>query len=508
MSRSIPWGHDLAAMVRRFDDRVAVATPEGACSFAELGARAGAVAAHLRALGVRPGEPVATFLRNGREAVWASYGVTLAGAAETPLNPGSTEAELDHALRLAGIRHVVTEEASADALRRLGARVHVATEIGRPDGTLDPEARAPGEAWGRIVFTSGTTGRPKAIVHSHERRWLATLLLRAHLPFQPGPASRVLLMTPFSHGSSLQTFAFLPTGASVHLLDGVRIEEVRRVLEAGEVDAIFAPPTVLAKLTAAFEGRRFDGIRAVFCGTATLTQEIYRKARAMFGPVVRVTYGKSEVFNPITVLPPDACEAFYAAPPGEGTSLGWPAAGVEVEIRDEAGRPCPPGSEGEICLRAQHMLLGHIDEAGFHALGPDEFHATGDIGRLAPDGALFLLGRRNDVIKSGGYKIYPQEIELALAGAVAPGTAVALGLPSEYWGEVVVLAAEGAPAGWEERAAAAAELLSRAKRPRAYLSLDALPRGGQDKVQRGRLRELLLQRYRLEDGPHPRLVAR
>jgi malonyl-CoA/methylmalonyl-CoA synthetase len=214
------------------------------------------------------------------------------------------------------------------------------------------------------------------------------------------------------------------------------------------------------------------------------------------------------VFNPITVLPPAECDAFYATPPQDGTSLGWPAAGVEVEIRDEDGRPCPVGTEGDICLRAPHMLVGHIDERGFHALGPDDFHETGDIGRLAPNGELFLLGRRNDVIKSGGYKIYPQEIELALAAAVAPGAAIAVGLPSEYWGEVVALITENAPPGWEARAVEAAACLSKAKRPRLYLSVEALPRGGQDKVQRRKLVELVLERYRLEDGPHPRLVRR
>ncbi len=508
MARFVPWGQDLATLVGRFGPSIAVASPEGGCSFAELGSRAAAVRSHLGALGIQPGEPVGTLLRNGIAAVWASYGVTLGGAAETPLDTNFTASELEYALRLARIKHVITDEASAPLVRSLGATPYLTDEIDAAPRPVDSDAGAPAEAWGRIVFTSGTTGRPKAIVHSHERRWLSTLLLRAHLPFQPGPGSRILLMTPFSHGSSLLTFAFLASGASVHLVDGVRIEEVRRVLEAGEVDCLFAPPTVLAKLARAFAGHRFDGIRTVFCGTATLTPETYRKARDLFGPVVRVTYGKSEVFNPITVLAPAETDAFYAGAGGDGVSLGWPAAGVQVEIRDETGAPCPRGIDGEIHIRAPHMMIGHIDERGFHPMCENAFHATGDIGRLSASGELFIIGRGNDVIKSGGYKIYPQEIELALSRAVAPGSIVAVGLPSTYWGEAIVAVVEGAPAGWEARAARAAEQLAKPKRPRGYLSVPALPRGRQDKIQRAKVIHLVLQHYRLKDGPHPKLVAR
>jgi malonyl-CoA/methylmalonyl-CoA synthetase len=179
---------------------------------------------------------------------------------------------------------------------------------------------------------------------------------------------------------------------------------------------------------------------------------------------------------------------------------------VEIEIRDESGRPCAAGTDGAIYVRSPHLMIGYIDERGFHSMPEGEFHETGDMGRLATSGELFLVGRSNDVIKSGGYKIYPQEVELAVAEAVAPGAAVAVGLPSAYWGEVLVLVAEGVPSGWEARAARAVEQLARPKRPRAWLSVPALPRGGQDKVQRARVRELVLQRYRLEDGPHPMLV--
>jgi acyl-CoA synthetase (AMP-forming)/AMP-acid ligase II len=282
---------------------------------------------------------------------------------------------------------------------------------------------------------------------------------------------------------------------------------VRDLLERRAVDCLFAPPTVLAKLTAAFEGARFDGLRCIFTGTATLTPALYRRARDMFGPVVRVTYGKSEIFNPITVLGPADCDAFYAcAEAVPGVSLGWPAAGVEIAIRDEAGVPLDPGAVGEIHLRARHMLLGQIDATGFQPQGT-AFHATGDVGYVDPAGALHLCGRARDLIKSGGYKIYPEEIESALAGAAGPATIAVVGVPSDYWGQVIVAVAEAPPADWPARGAAAAAGLTRYKRPRAYLALPALPRGGQDKLQRARLIEALAAHFRLVDGPHPRFES-
>lgn len=503
----VPWGQNYAALADRFGDLPAVVTPDGVCTFDSLLGRAAAVAAVLAQAGVRPGEPVATFLRNGQPAVWAGYGVTLAGACQTALNANLAPAEVAHCVNLAGIKHAVTDAKSGPLFRSLGVTVHLVEEIGATLAPLPRTAGVPGDAWGKILFTSGSTGRPKAIVHNHGRRWLANVLQRAHLPFVPGFGSRVLLMTPFSHGASLLTYAFLDYGASIYLTDGVQIDIVRDLLARRAIDAMFAPPTVLAKLVESFEGQRFDCLRVIFTGTATLTPALYRAARAIFGPIVRVTYGKSEIVNPITVLPPDRTEAFFNAnPEAAAANLGWPASGVEVAVRNEDGEICAARETGEIFLRSPHMLIGHIDGAGFHPMAPEDWHATGDMGHLAASGELFLEGRANDVIKSGGYKIFPQEVELALAGTA--GQVVAVGVPSNYWGEVIVAVAEGAPADWETRAGAAAGTLTRYKQPRAYIPLDALPRVGQDKISRRLLVELLTQQYRLEDGSHPRLIKR
>lgn len=508
MLTALALGRDLQSVTDAYADRICVSDGRSELRYDELAQRAGRLADHLLADGVVPGEPVATCLRNGIPAVWASYGARLAGAAETPLNPVFTAAERRYCLELAGVRRVITTEDEAPFFRACGVSTITVETIDDAPADLATLPAVPTNAWGRIGFTSGTTGRPKAIVHTHGARWLANILLRATFAAMPSPDSRILLMTPYTHGAGLLTAAFHDHGATVVLLDGVVIDEVQSQLATGSIDFVFAPPTVLAKLTAAFEGRRFGGIRTVFCGTAPLTPALYARARALFGPVVRITYGKTEVVNPITVLPPEATDAYYAGEAnGDGFCVGWPASGVEVAVRRDDGSPCEAHEVGEIYLRAQHMLCGTIDGNGFHPTAPGEFHATGDLGRIDGRGRLHLVGRTADVIKSGGYKVHPAEIESTLESAAGLAATV-IALPSAYWGEVIIAVVESPTPGWGEAARIAAETLANFKRPRAYVAFDMLPRNAQGKIPRARVRDMVLERYTLLDGPHPRLEVR
>jgi malonyl-CoA/methylmalonyl-CoA synthetase len=163
------------------------------------------------------------------------------------------------------------------------------------------------------------------------------------------------------------------------------------------------------------------------------------------------------------------------------------------------------GELGEVHIRARHMMRGYLRLRGYEPMEADAFHATGDLGYLDQRGRLHLVGRSADVIKTGGYKVAPEEVERALGPAVLPGEGAAVGIPSEYWGEVIVLAVERAPEGWREKAESAAQGMTAYKRPRAYVELDHLPRNAMAKVQRSRIRDYVLRHYRLVDGAHPHL---
>jgi acyl-coenzyme A synthetase/AMP-(fatty) acid ligase len=498
-----PWRTALERFAAQFGARVAVASCGRTLTYAELARQASAVCNAVLEAGAQPGEPVAIVARNGPGVVGASYGVMASGAAEFVVDLNLSPDDVAYAVHIMGVRRAVVERSELPRVAALGLDVLVLEDIlAHPSR---PAAPPPfdRQAWGKAIMTSGTTGRPKAIIHRHDRRFLAHELLRSHLPFVPGENDRVLLMTAYAHGAALLAAAWFEAGASVELIDGVDVAYADELFAHGELTAVFAPPTVVAKLVAGTRHQRIDGIKCVFCGTATLQPALYHAAAALFGPVIRVTYGKSEMFNPITVLEMQEAAAYYRdLATFDAVCLGSPARGVEVEIRDDASRVCPTGEHGEIHLRSPHMMIGHVDAQGFHELPEGEFHATGDLGYRDERGRLFLAGRAHDVIKTGGYKIYLEEIERVL-----PGGVVAVGIPSAHWGEVIVAVSEGGT-DISQAVAAATAGLARYKQPRACLTIESLPRSLQGKVQRARVRERVLARYALIDGPYPTFEIR
>ena len=548
----IPWSENLRSLALRHGRRTAVIDAGGATSYRALCDAAHGVAAGLAAAGLPPAARVGVLLSNGAGAVAADYGVTLSGRCLVHLNPAYTAEELRWSQRIAPAEAVIAEPALAGKAQSLGVPVlDIGELIGAGKRTVDAGSNAamppppiapalppvPGDRESRIVFTSGSSGKPKAVLYDHARRWTGAVLLRATLPFVPDAGSRILLMTPYVHGASMLARAWIDSGGSVALHRGVDPDEVRRMLAARDIDAMFAPPTVLSKLVDALRGETFDALRCIFTGTQVLTERLYADARAIFGPRVRVTYGKSENLNPITVLDCADTEAVYASAaqaPLQGACLGYPAPGVEVAISPAQ----------EILIRSQHGFCGYLGEAGLQPHGRADWHATGDLGYLDEAGRLWLVGRNSDVINTGGYKVHPEEIEAALLDVPSLKEAYVVGIPSAYWSEVVACvyvegggngdapddgagssANDGAggrvgTAGAAGAADAADRLaappglddalatLSGHKRPRCFVRVDRVEKTALGKVSRKALQAYVLQHYELEDGPRPRLRPR
>ncbi len=494
---SVPWSASLAILAERFGNAPAVTDQYGGrLSYRGLCDRAHAFAAQLARRGMPAGAPVAVLLPNCIDAVWIAHGIRIAGLAEAPLSWSYTADEIGWAAQVGGFTLVLTREERFPALQALGLDVVLPSST--PE-TADPRAAPwppiPADVRARLLFTSGTTGRPKGVVYTHGGRWIGEQLLKATLPFTPTTGARILLVTPFAHGASLLGGAWCDHGGEVLLWDGVDPPRIRALLRQGGIEAFFAPPTVLAKLCAAFGDERFDGVRCIFTGTQPLGVALYARVAAMFGPVVRVTYGKTECINPITVLSPAETQAWFeqAVVPA-GACVGWPAPGVEIEIRD-----------GEVWLRAQQMSRGMLGPDGPIPHADGGWHATGDLGHIDERGRLVLVGRVADVIKTGGYRVHPDEIEACLGGLPDCADVCVVSLPSEYWGDVIVAVAEQAEEGWIAAAQARVRPLSRHKRPRLHVAVPALPRNAQGKVRRRDLVSLLLDTHELVDGPYPRL---
>lgn len=504
----IAWSAQLNVLSQRFAHQIAAIDSHGnSLSYAELNQRAHALAAHLHELGIQEGEPVGTLVPNSIDAVWVSYGVRLSGACETPLSWGYTTDELQWCTHLASVKTVVSLEQRSNELQKLGLTC-VPTQRIALSKPLTPEPFPPcsANASARILFTSGTTGKPKGVLYTQQARWAGEQLLKGSLPFIPSPGQKILLMTPFIHGASLLTFAWLDHGATIVLHDGVDIEKIKPLLDADALDAVFAPPTVLAKITSALAGSTYKNVRCIFTGTQPLTPALYKRACAMFGPKVRITYGKSECINPITVLDPEATHAYLTADDiPAGACVGWPASGVEIKVQEALSEEEP---HGEILLRAPHMSAGLIDATGFKPHQPEGWHSTGDLGYVDSAGRLILTGRVADVIKTGGYRVNPDEIEVALAANTLCSQICVTSLVSDYWGEIITAVAEGAQDGWQEQCLQLLELMSKHKRPRLFAALEALPRNPQGKISRKQVSRVVLETHALQDGPYPTLTSR
>lgn len=505
----IPWSANLHALSDQFGDATAIIDQHGRhLSYKDMCQRAHDLAEHLAALKIGPGDCVATLLPNSLDVVWATYGARLSGAAEAPLNWRYTQEEISWCAKIAGHKVVITSDERAEELRAIGLIPLTIEDVPR-HAHAPVLTAAPASARSRIMFTSGTTGKPKAAVYTHDRRWIGEQVLKATLPFTPETGSRLLLMTPFSHGSSLLTFAWCDYGGEVMLLDGVNTGQVLDLLRGGDINAIFAPPTVLAKLVNAAGDQPIPGLQCIFTGTQPLSAALYKKACALFGPIIRITYGKAECFNPITVLEPeDTHRHFTSEEHSSGACLGWPAPGVEIDIRADRDTDAEDAQDGEVWLRARHMSAGMLDAEGFHAHSPDGWHCSGDLGHIDEQGRLVLTGRSADVIKTGGYRVNPAEIEACLTDVQGCGAICVTSIPSEYWGEIIIAIAEEANEGWERHAAERITRLSRHKHPRAYLRAEKLPRNAQGKVNRRQASQMALATHELTDGPYPELTRK
>ncbi|WP_366656110.1 class I adenylate-forming enzyme family protein [Fodinicurvata sp. EGI_FJ10296] len=531
MVSRINWKSEFLALSHRYADRVAVEDAEGPTTYAALFGKAAGVAAaiaeHAAAAGGLSGGAVASYLPNSRDAVAASYGTVLSGEPEAALNPNLAPDDMRHCLETANARLLITRspQAAEVAASIPGLKVLDIDAIGSASLSDLPERSPPADGFGKILFTSGTTGKPKGIVHTQGGRWLANLALRSSLPFAPGADLNLLLLTPFSHGSSLLTYAYLDGGATITLLDRVDVPDIARRIESQGVNQIFAPPTVLRKLVDGLDGQRIETVKTIFSGTAPLSRDVYERARAIFGPVVRITYGKTEIFNPITILAPDETDQWFQnEDTAAGTCVGWPGPGVEVrigtdtaddasDIRDSSGSASVAESadearRGPVLIRARHGYGGMLREGVFHPNDEDAFHRSEDIGFVDAIGRLHLTGREASVIKSGGYRISPEEIEAYLQPAAPELDLAIVGLPSEYWGEVITCVAAGVESGWEHRIEDAMARLTKYKRPRLFVGLPSLPRNAIGKIMRNDIIAQILAGHTLIDGPYPALEPR
>lgn len=493
----------------QYASRVAVRSDGTELTYAELGDRTHRIVGGLRSIGMARGDRGVVLLDNCPEFFEIEQALFVGGfvrsAVSTRLHPREVEhiltdcsaavafASPQWALRLAGLRD------------RLPALRHVVTVAGGPgDTTLDALRRAEPAAPARpeptdpaaILYTSGTTGVPKGATLSHAN-W-AAMIRNELFELPPVVAEDVVLhVAPLSHLSGYIAPSYFVRGATHLTCARFDPAETLELVETQSVTVLPLVPTMLNLLVLAAEERTGDrsSLHTVVYAGSPIAPDRLARARAVFGDVFVQFYGLSEIPIPITCLSAQD----HAFDPAKGipprlASAGRPSPFVEVKLVDEAGTEVSPGEVGEITVRGEQVMMGYWGrpDATAEMIDDEGWASTGDLGRFDVDGYLSIVDRKKDMVVTGGFNVYPTEIENVVSTLPAVAEVAVVGVPHEVWGEsltAIVVVRDGHTLTADEVIAACAANLAGYKKPRAVEFVDELPKTGSGKIMRRVLRD-------------------
>ena len=484
----------------RFGDRDAVRAGDESWTYGDLDGLANAFARHLAARGVPAGARVAIMTTNRVEFVVAVHAVSKLGASSVLLSPAWKAVEVDHALGLTGPRHAVADGPAAgllaerlghDAVTDLDDRTAVAEalggERGRPaagDGPAGPPAATDDAI---LVFSSGTTGLPKAVRHTHASIGRATEHWATALGL--GPDDRFQVATPPSHILGLlNLLAAAEAGATVRLHARFDLDEVLRCIAAERMtlEMAVAPIALALANHPRLEDHDLSSLRYIMWGATPVTEDVARVVTERTGVRWLPAYGASEL--PVIAVNP-------VGDPGRWRldSAGLPPPDVELRVADlDTGRVLGPGEVGEIQARSPSVMAGYLpDEANATAFA-DGWYRTGDVGWLEPEGWVHLTDRSKEMIKVNGFQVAPAEVEAVLHGHPAVVDCAVFGIADERAGEVPVAAVQldpGRTVADGELERRVADALATYKHLRHLVVVDAIPRLPSGKVLRRTLRD-------------------
>jgi long-chain acyl-CoA synthetase len=497
----IPLAHRLLATARATPDAIAIACGDRHTGYAALADQALRFAAMLHAGGLHAGDRVAIVLPNSLEAVVACYGCWLAGCIAVPVAPQARLRELRALLRHAGARMVVHEAGNPDA-------------HGAADGCDPPLARvvvggpatAVATAWDEalavpplagtqgtgptasIMYTSGTTGRPKGVCLTHANFAANVDAITTCLALGPGDSVVAVLPFHYAYGASV---------LHTHLAVGGRLViERNSMFPALVADTIarerstgfsgVASTYALLLDHAALAGHDLSSLRYITSAGGPLPDALARRVRDAFpGAGLVCMYGQTEATARLAWLPPERFDDKRGA-------AGQAIPGVTLEIRDEAGHPAPPGVEGEVWARGANVMAGYWNDVAASAeVLRGGWLRTGDMGWLDEDGVLFLAGRRSDMIKTGAHRVHPLEIEEVLHELPGVSGAAVVGVDDDVLGQVPKAYVVGAGRSLDARVVRAhcRARLAPHKVPRFVEFVDALPMTATGKLRRAALGE-------------------
>lgn len=444
--------HLIRESTARWADETALVQGETRRTFAQLDERMNRLANGLADLGIEPGDRVAVLFKNTPELIESFYGMAKHGFVRVPLN--YRESKRDHSYKLndSGARALICD-GDIIPIETLRADVPSLEHIvctGDPDSgahdyeTLlaDADAEDPGYDFDddelfRLAYTGGTTGKPKGVklTTRNELTELQSLLVDV---VNPSKSDVMLHATPVIHASGAFVMPHLLRGATQRLLSDFDTATMIDEISTHDVTTTFAVPTVVTRLLEATEEGAEDlsSLSTVVYGGAPMPTETLREGIDRFGYVFVQIYGQSEAPMTIGSLPKEPHDEVLK----EGETFVWPTTYTEVRI-ETGERTDSDGETGEILVRGDQVMAGYLDKPEqTDEVFQDGWLRTGDAGYRDERGRLFVQGRVDDMIITGGYNVHPQEVEEQIHDTLDVSAVSVFGVNSEEWGEAVVAA--------------------------------------------------------------------
>ena len=471
-------------------EHAAVRMDDLVLTYSQLRDTAGRAASLLASLGVMPGDRVGVMLPNVPAFPIAFYGALGAGATVVPMNPLLKDREVAYYLGDSGAKVLFAwHEAAVEAAKGAAGTGVQVLQVDEPDmGALlvgltpaAATAEQAGDDDAVILYTSGTTGRPKGAELTHANLTRNTELT-ARTMLNAGPDDVVMGCLPLFHvfGLTCGLNAAIAAGGILTLLPRFDAGKALEIIGRDRVTIFEGVPTMYAAMLhhRAHASADTSSLRTCISGGAAMPVEIMRGFEQTFGCMILEAYGLSETSPVASFNHPDRVRK-----PG---SIGTPMEGVEMRVVDGGGASRPVGEVGEIAIRGHNVMTGYWrkPEATAEAI-PDGWFRTGDLAQVDEDGYFFIVGRIKDLIIRGGYNVYPREIEEALHEHQAVAEVAVIGIPHVDLGEEVGAAVQlkpGATATPAELRAFARERVAAYKYPRHVWFVRELPKGPTGKI--------------------------
>ncbi len=485
----------LYRAVKLYPDNIAIESPAGPITYAELGRAVDALACVLQDRVSEPGSPIAMCAGNAPEYIVGMLAIMAAGQVWVPLNYRSTTPELQRILEAVTPAFVLVDD-SGDALIP-GAEKDKLHFRDFPALIRQHTGRAPVKHLrGRddtqaIKFTGGTTGLPKGVMQPC-RAWMAGIVNQIG-GWNITQQDKFVVCAPISHGTGTYILPLLAQGAALLLCASSGARDLLHAFSALRGTMTFMPPTLIYKVMAEPDASReqFPDLRLLIYGGAPMPPEKIEMAQDFFGPVIATTYGQTEAPQIATLLrPQELADPRYRASAGRAT---WYS---DVAIVSPDGTLLPAGEVGEVTIQGDLVMSGYWKLPGKTAetIKQGRLH-TGDIGYMDEEGFLYIKDRLRDVIITGGFNVYPVDVEGALSRHPAVHEASVFGLPDSKWGEAVNAAVQlkvGQTADEDALKAFVRELLGPVQAPKRIHFYESLPRSPVGKVLKMAIREKLL----------------